>query len=135
MWAYSAKNRSAEIRIPYVSNPKGRRVGVSFPDSTANPYLACAAMLRAGLDGIKNKSHPGEPVDQDLYDSDTAGIPKVSGMLHIALEELDADREFLKKGGVFTDEVIDSFIELKMQEVTAMRASPQSLEFDLYYSC
>jgi glutamine synthetase len=135
MLAYSAKNRSAAIRIPYVSNPKGRRIEVRFPDSTANPYLAFAAMLMAGLDGIKNKIHPGEPVDQDLYDSDTTGIPKVSGMLHIALEELDADREFLKQGGVFTDEVIDSFIELKMQEVTAMRASPQPLEFDLYYSC
>ena len=89
----------------------------------------------AGLDGIKNKIHPGEPVDQDLYDSDTSGIKKVSGMLHIALEALDEDREFLKQGGVFTDEVIDSFIELKMQEVTAMRSSPQPLEFDLYYSC
>ena len=135
MLCYSAKNRSAAIRIPFDSNPKGRRIEVRFPDSTANPYLAFAAMLMAGLDGIKNKIHPGEPVDQDLYDSDTSGIPKVSGMLHIALEELDNDREFLKQGGVFTDEVIDSFIELKMQEVTAMRASPQPLEFDLYYSC
>ena len=89
----------------------------------------------AGLDGIKNKIHPGEPADQDLYEEHDASIPKVSSMLHIALEELDNDREFLKQGGVFTDEVIDSFINLKMEEVTAMRASPQPLEFDLYYSC
>ena len=89
----------------------------------------------AGLDGIKNKIHPGEPVDVDLYDADTTGIPKVCGMLHIALEELDKNREFLKAGGVFTDAVIDSFIELKMLEVTAMRATPQPLEFDMYYSC
>ena len=133
--AYSAKNRSAAIRIPFVSNPKGRRIEVRFPDSTANPYLAFAALLMAGLDGIKNKIHPGDPADQDLYEDHDNSIPKVSGMLHIALEELDKDREFLKQGGVFTDEVIDSFIDLKMEEVTAMRASPQPLEFDLYYSC
>ena len=135
MLAYSAKNRSAAIRIPFVTNPKGRRIEVRFPDSTANPYLAFAALLMAGLDGIKNKIHPGEPADQDLYEEYDASIPKVSSMLHIALEELDNDREFLKQGGVFTDEVIDSFINLKMEEVTAMRASPQPLEFDLYYSC
>jgi len=133
--AYSAKNRSAAIRIPFVSNPKGRRIEVRFPDSTANPYLAFAALLMAGLDGIKNKIHPGDPADQDLYEDHDSSIPKVSGMLHIALEELDKDREFLKQGGVFTDDVIDSFIDLKMEEVTAMRASPQPLEFDLYYSC
>ncbi len=133
--AYSAKNRSAAIRIPFVSNPKGRRIEVRFPDSTANPYLAFAALLMAGLDGIKNKIHPGDPADQDLYEDHDNSIPKVSGMLHIALEELDKDREFLKQGAVFTDEVIDSFIDLKMEEVTAMRASPQPLEFDLYYSC
>ena len=133
--AYSAKNRSAAIRIPFVSNPKGRRIEVRFPDSTANPYLAFAALLMAGLDGIKNKIHPGDPADQDLYEDHDNSIPKVSGMLHIALEELDKDREFLKQGGVFTDDVIDSFIDLKMEEVTAMRASPQPLEFDLYYSC
>ena len=89
----------------------------------------------AGLDGIKNKIHPGEPTDQDLYEGSTGSTPKVAAMLHLALEALDNDREFLKQGGVFTDEVIDSFIDLKMQEVTAMRASPQPLEFDLYYSC
>jgi glutamine synthetase len=133
--AYSAKNRSAAIRIPFVSKPKGRRIEVRFPDCTANPYLAFAALLMAGLDGIKNKINPGEPTDQDLYNSDTGGIPKVCGMLHIALEELDKDREFLKAGGVFTDTVIDSFIKLKMLEVTAMRATPQPLEFDMYYSC
>ena len=133
--AYSSKNRSAAIRIPFVANPKGRRIEVRFPDCTANPYLAFAALLMAGLDGIKNKIHPGEPVDKDLYHSDVRDIPKVCGMLHIALEELNKDREFLKHGEVFTDAVIDSFIELKMADIIAMRSSPQPLEFDLYYSC
>jgi glutamine synthetase len=133
--AYSAKNRSAAIRIPFVSSPKGRRIEVRFPDCTANPYLAFAALLMAGLDGIKNKIHPGEPTDEDLYHENTANFPKVCGMLHLALEELDKDRDFLKAGGVFTDGVIDSFIELKMQEITAMRSTPQPLEFDMYYSC
>jgi glutamine synthetase len=135
MLAYSAKNRSAAIRIPFVKNPKGRRIEVRFPDSTCNPYLAFSALLMAGLDGIKNKIHPGEPSDQDLYEDSDGSIPKVAAMLHLALEALDNDRDFLKQGGVFTDEVIDSFINLKMEEVTAMRASPQPLEFDLYYSC
>jgi glutamine synthetase len=135
MLAYSAKNRSAAIRIPFVKNPKGRRIEVRFPDSTCNPYLAFSALLMAGLDGIKNKIHPGEPSDQDLYEDSDGSIPKVAAMLHLALEALDKDRDFLKQGGVFTDEVIDSFINLKMEEVTAMRASPQPLEFDLYYSC
>ena len=135
MLAYSAKNRSAAIRIPFVKNPKGRRIEVRFPDSTCNPYLAFSALLMAGLDGIKNKIHPGEPSDQDLYEESDGSIPKVAAMLHLALEALDNDRDFLKQGGVFTDEVIDSFINLKMEEVTAMRASPQPLEFDLYYSC
>ena len=124
-----------KVRIPFVKNPKGRRIEVRFPDSTCNPYLAFSALLMAGLDGIKNKIHPGEPSDQDLYEDSDGSIPKVAAMLHLALEALDKDRDFLKQGGVFTDEVIDSFINLKMEEVTAMRASPQPLEFDLYYSC
>ncbi|KAA0445330.1 MAG: glutamine synthetase, partial [Candidatus Thioglobus sp.] len=117
---------------------KGRRIEVRFPDPTANPYLAFSAMLMAGLDGIKNKIDPGKPGDEDLYElsvAEKAKIPKVCGSLDQALEALSADREFLKAGGVFTDNVIDSFIELKMGEVTALRASPHPVEFDMYYSC
>lgn len=138
MLVYSAKNRSAAIRIPFVSNPKGRRIEVRFPDSTANPYLAFAAMLMAGLDGIKNKIDPGKPDDEDLYglsEAEKSKIPKVCGSLGQALEALNLDREFLKQGGVFTDAVINSFIELKTNEVTALRASPHPVEFDMYYSC
>ncbi|SFV57838.1 Glutamine synthetase type I [hydrothermal vent metagenome] len=137
MLAYSAKNRSAAIRIPFVSNPKGRRIEVRFPDPTANPYLAFAAMLMAGLDGIKNKIDPGKAGDEDLYElseSEKAKIPKVCGSLQDALESLDKDRDFLKEGGVFTDNVIDSFIELKTEEVTAVRSAPHPVEFDMYYS-
>ena len=133
--AYSSKNRSAAIRIPFVSNPKGRRIEVRFPDCTANPYLAFSAMLMAGIDGIKNKIHPGDPIDKNLYESVDKNLPKVCGMLHIAMEQLDKDREFLKQGGVFTDDVIDSFINLKQSEIVAMRSTPQPLEFDMYYSC
>jgi len=139
MLAYSARNRSASIRIPYESNPKGRRIEVRFPDPTANPYLAFSAMLlMAGLDGIQNKLHPGDAMDKDLYDlpaEEAAAIPTVCHSFDQALEALDADREFLKAGGVFTDDVIDAFIELKMEEVTQMRMSTHPVEFDLYYSC
>ena len=138
MLAYSARNRSASIRIPYESNPKGRRIEVRFPDPTANPYLAFSAMLMAGLDGIQNKLHPGDAMDKDLYDlpaEEAASIPTVCHSFDQALEALDADREFLKAGGVFTDDVIDAFIELKMEEVTQMRMSTHPVEFDLYYSC
>ena len=137
MLAYSEKNRSAAIRIPFVANPKGRRIEVRFPDCTANPYLVFAAMLMAGLDGIKNKIDPGKPSDEDLYElseKEKAKIPKVCSSLNQALDALDKDRDFLKVGGVFTDKVIDSFIELKMNEVTALRASPHPVEFDMYYS-
>ncbi len=137
MLAYSAKNRSAAIRIPFVSNPKGRRIEVRFPDPTANPYLAFAAMLMAGLDGIKNKIDPGKPGDADLYelsDAEKAKIPKVCSSLDQALDVLDNDRAFLTQGGVFTDVMIDAFIKLKMEEVTAMRAAPHPVEFDMYYS-
>ncbi|RFA25361.1 type I glutamate--ammonia ligase [Alkalilimnicola ehrlichii] len=136
--AYSASNRSASIRIPYVANPKARRVEVRFPDSTANPYLAFAAMLMAGLDGIQNKIHPGDAMDKDLYDlppEEEKDIPKVAFSLEGALTALDADREFLKAGGVFTDEVIDAYIALKMEEVQRLRMTTHPVEFDLYYSC
>jgi len=137
MLAYSARNRSASIRIPWVSSPKARRIEVRFPDSTANPYLAFAAMLMAGLDGIQNKIHPGEPADKDLYDlppEEAKNIPEVCYSLEQALQSLDQDREFLKSGGVFTDDVIDAYIGLKMQEVTKVRMSTHPLEFELYYS-
>jgi glutamine synthetase len=138
MLAYSARNRSASIRIPYVSNPKGRRIEVRFPDSVANPYLAFSALMMAGLDGIKNQIHPGEAMDKDLYDlppEEEAEIPQVAFSLDQALEELDKDRDFLKAGGVFTDDVIDSYIALKQEEVERMRLATNPVEFDLYYSC
>ena len=137
MLAYSARNRSASIRIPWVANPKGRRIEVRFPDSTANPYLGFAAMLMAGLDGIQNKIHPGDAADKDLYDlppEEAKNIPEVCYSLEQALQALDADRGFLKAGGVFTDDVIDAYIALKMQEVTKVRMSTHPLEFELYYS-
>jgi glutamine synthetase len=137
MLAYSARNRSASIRIPYVSNPKGRRIEVRFPDSSSNPYLAFAAMMMAGLDGIQNKIHPGDPSDKDLYHlppEEDAKIPRVCHSLDMALDHLDKNRGFLTKGGVFTDDLIDAYIELKMQEVTRFRMTTHPIEFDLYYS-
>ena len=138
MLAYSARNRSASIRIPFISNPKGRRIEVRFPDSTANPYLAFAAMLMAGLDGIQNKIHPGDAMDKDLYDlppEEEKNLPKVAFSLEGALNALDQDREFLKKGGVFTDDMIDAYLALKQQEVQRIRMSVHPVEYDLYYSC
>lgn len=137
MLAYSARNRSASIRIPFVGNPKGRRIEVRFPDPTANPYLAFSAMLMAGLDGIKNKIHPGDAMDKDLYDlpaEEAAEIPTVCHSLDQALDALDEDRAFLTEGGVFTDDMIDGYIELKMEEVTRLRMETHPAEFDLYYS-
>lgn len=137
MLAYSARNRSASIRIPYDVSPKGRRLEIRFPDSTANPYLAFTAMLMAGLDGIANKIHPGEPMDKDLYDlppEEEAEIPKVCHAFDQALAALDNDRGFLKAGGVFTDDVIDAYIKLKMDEVTRLRMTTHPVEFDMYYS-
>lgn len=137
MLAYSARNRSASIRIPYVQNPKGRRIEVRFPDSTANPYLAFSAMLMAGLDGIQNKIHPGDAMDKDLYDlppEEEKAIPQVSYSFDMSLDALSKDRAFLTKGGVFTDDVIDAYIDLKMQEVTRFRMSTHPVEFDMYYS-
>jgi len=135
--AYSARNRSASIRIPYVSNPKGRRIEVRFPDPTANPYFAFAAMMMAGLDGVMNKIHPGEPADKNLYDlppEEDKKIPTVCSSLDMALEALDKDREFLTRGGVFSDGMIDAYINLKMDEVTRFRMTTHPVEFDMYYS-
>jgi glutamine synthetase len=137
MLAYSARNRSASIRIPYVTNPKARRVEIRFPDSTANPYLAFAAMLMAGLDGIKNQIDPGEAMDKDLYDlppEEEAAIPQVAFSFDEALAALDGDRDFLKGGGVFTDDVIDGYLELKNEEVQRLRMATNPVEFDMYYS-
>ncbi len=137
MLAYSARNRSASIRIPYVSNPKARRIEVRFPDSAANPYFAFSAMMMAGLDGIQNKIHPGEAMDKDLYDlppEEEKNIPQVCFALDQALDALDKDRDFLKAGGVFTDDVIDAYIKLKMEEVTRLRMTTHPVEFDMYYS-
>jgi len=138
MLAYSARNRSASIRIPWVSNPKARRIEVRFPDSCANPYFAFAAMMMAGLDGIQNKIHPGEPADKDLYDlepEEVKDIPQVCHSLDMALEHLDRDREFLTRGGVFTNDVINAYMGLKMQEITRFRMSTHPVELELYYSC
>src|SRR5512137_837314 len=135
--AYSARNRSASCRIPYVSNPKGRRVEVRFPDPTANPYLAFAALMMAGLDGVQNKIHPGEPMDKNLYDlepEEAAKIPHPCASLDEALDHLDKDREFLTRGGVFSNDMIDAYIALKMEEVTRFRMTTHPVEFDMYYS-
>ena len=137
MLAYSARNRSASIRIPYVPNPKARRIEVRFPDPGANPYLAFAAMMMAGLDGIQNKIHPGEASDKDLYDlppEEEKKIPTVCHSLDMALEALNKDREFLTRGGVFTNDLIDAYIDLKMQDVTRFRMTTHPIEFDMYYS-
>ena len=135
--AYSARNRSASIRIPYVSNPKARRIEVRFPDSMANPYLAFSAMLMAGLDGINNKIHPGDAMDKDLYDlppEEEKNLDLVAFSLEEALLALDADREFLKAGDVFSDDLIDAYIDLKMENVTRLRMTTHPVEFDMYYS-
>jgi glutamine synthetase len=135
--AYSAKNRSASCRIPHVANPKAKRMEIRFPDPTANPYLAFAAMLMAGLDGIENKIDPGQAMDKDLYDlppAELAEIPTVCGSLREALASVDADRAFLTKGGVFTDEQIDAYIELKKEECDRYDMTPHPVEFDMYYS-
>ena len=135
--AYSARNRSASIRIPYVASPKARRIEVRFPDSTGNPYFAFTAMLMAGLDGIQNKIHPGEAMDKDLYDlspEEEAELPTVCFSLDQALEELDKDRAFLTAGDVLSNDLIDAYIELKSEDVTLLRKSTHPVEFDMYYS-
>ena len=135
--AYSARNRSASIRIPYESNPKGRRIEVRFPDSMANPYLAFSALMLAGLDGILNKIHPGDAMDKDLYDlppEEEKDLKLVAFSLDEALNALDQDRDFLKAGDVFSDDLIDAYIELKMENVTRLRMTTHPVEFDMYYS-
>ena len=135
--AYSSRNRSASIRIPYVANPKGKRIETRFPDCTANPYYAFTALLMAGLDGIENKIHPGDAMDKNLYDlppEELKDVPTVAHSLREALEALDKDRAFLKKGDVMTDDQIDAYIELKMEEVYKMEHTPHPVEFQMYYS-
>jgi len=135
--AYSARNRSASCRIPFSPSPKGKRVEIRFPDPSANPYLCYSALLMAGLDGIQNKLHPGEPMDKDLYDlppEELKEIPTVCGSLREAMESLDADRNFLKAGGVMDDDQINAYIELKMEEVDRYEQTPHPVEFDMYYS-
>lgn len=135
--AYSARNRSASCRIPYATSPKAKRVEVRFPDPTANPYLAFAAMLMAGMDGIKNKIHPGDAMDKDLYDlppEELKQIPTVAGSLREALEALAADHEFLLAGGVFTKDQIESYITLKWDDVYRFEHTPHPVEFEMYYS-
>ncbi len=137
MLAYSARNRSASIRIPYEPSPKGKRIEVRFPDPTANPYLAFAAMLMAGIDGIQNKIHPGDAADKDLYDlppEEGKAIPTVASSLKMALDALDADRGFLTAGDVFTDDMIDGYIELKSEEIETLDMTTHPVEFDMYYS-
>ncbi|AVX04546.1 type I glutamate--ammonia ligase [Maritalea myrionectae] len=135
--AYSARNRSASCRIPFGSSPKAKRVEVRYPDPMANPYLAFSALLMAGLDGIKNKINPGDPMDKDLYElpaEELKEIPTVASSLREALEALDSDRDFLKAGGVFDDDQIDAYIALKMEEVIRFEHTPHPVEFDMYYS-
>jgi glutamine synthetase len=137
MLAYSAHNRSASIRVPYTNSEKARRIEVRFPDCASNPYFGFAAMLMAGLDGIQNKIHPGDATDQNLYalsKEEAAHIPTVCSSLEQALEALDRDRAFLKTGNVFSDDLIDAYIELKMIEVDRFRMAPHPIEFDMYYS-
>jgi glutamine synthetase len=135
--AYSARNRSAACRIPWTTNPKAKRVEVRFPDPLCNPYLGFAAMLMAGMDGVKNKLDPGPAVDKDLYDlppQELKEIPTVCGSLRQALEEMSKDRDFLKAGGVFDDDFIDAYIDLKMTEVIRFEHTPHPVEFEMYYS-
>ena len=135
--AYSARNRSAACRIPYASSPNGKRVEVRYPDPAANPYLTFTAMLMAGLDGIENRIHPGDPIDKNLYDlppEELKDIPTVCGSLREALDCLDSDRDFLKKGDVLSDDLIDGYLELKWGEVYALEHTPHPIEFQMYYS-
>jgi glutamine synthetase len=136
--AYSSRNRSASIRIPWVSSPKAKRIEVRFPDPMGNPYLTFVALLMAGLDGIENRIDPGPAMDKNLYDlppREQKQVPEVCGSLREALENLDQDRAFLKKGGVMDDDFIDSYIELKMEEVMRLQLHPHPVEFDMYYKC
>ncbi|SBV97512.1 glutamine synthetase [uncultured Alphaproteobacteria bacterium] len=135
--AYSARNRSASCRIPYATSPKAKRIEIRFPDPTANPYLAFTAMMMAGLDGIQNKIHPGDPMDKDLYDlppEELKGIPTVCGSLREALQSLEADHDFLTKGDVFTKDLIEGYINLRWEEVFHFEHTPHPVEYEMYYS-
>jgi glutamine synthetase len=135
--AYSARNRSASCRIPYGTGPKSKRVEVRFPDAMANPYLAYAALMMAGLDGIQNKTHPGEAMDKNLYDlppAELAQVPTVCGSLREALDSLEADHDFLLKGDVFSADQIEAYVEIKRAEVARWEMTPSPVEFDMYYS-
>lgn len=135
--AYSARNRSAAIRIPHVNNPKGRRIEVRFPDPTANPYLAFSAMVMAGIDGIQKKTHPGQPMDKDLYDlppEELVDIPTVCGSLEQAVDNLRQNHEFLLQGDVFSRDFINSYIQLREAEISQVRSLVHPFEFELYYS-
>lgn len=135
--AYSARNRSASIRIPYTTNEKARRIEVRFPDAATNPYLAFSAMLMAGLDGIKNQIHPGDPMDKDLYNlppEEAAELNTVAGSLTEAIQALKTDNQFLKEGGVFSDDLINGYIALKEEEILRLTMTTHPVEFDLYYS-
>jgi glutamine synthetase len=134
--AYSARNRSAAVRVPLVTSGKARRIEVRFPDPSSNPYLAFTAMMMAGLDGVQNKIHPGDPIDKNLYELEGAEAEKVPhpcASLDEALSSLDKDRAFLTKGGVFSNDMLDAYIELKMEEVTKFRMTTHPIEFDMYY--
>ena len=135
--AYSSRNRSASCRIPYATSPKGKRVEIRFPDPTANPYLAFSAMLMAGLDGIENRIHPGDAMDKNLYDlppEELKDVPTVSASLREALDALASSNDFLKRGEVFSDELINGYLELKWEEVMAFETTTHPIEFDMYYS-
>src|SRR5207249_5699058 len=135
--AYSAQNRSTAIRVPLMTNQKARRIEVRFPDPTCKPYLAFTPMMMAGLDGVQNKIHPGDPIDKNLYDlspEEAKDVPHPCASLDEALSNLDKDRGFLTRGGVFSDDMIDAYIELKMEEVTRFRMTTHPVEFDMYYS-
>ncbi len=135
--AYSSRNRSASCRIPYVTSPKGKRVEVRFPDPTACTYLAFAAMLMAGLDGVANKIHPGEAIDKNLYElppKELAKVPTVCGSLREALQALEKDNAFLKRGDVFTDDLLEAYLALKWDECLAYETMPHPIEYKMYYS-
>jgi glutamine synthetase len=135
--AYSSRNRSASVRIPWVTSPKAKRIEVRFPDAMGAPYLAFSALLMAGLDGIENRIDPGQALDKNLYDlppRERTKVPEVCGSLREALQHLDKDRAFLKKGGVMDDDFIDAYTELKMEEVRRFETHPHPVEFDMYYS-
>jgi glutamine synthetase len=134
--AYSARNRSASCRIPHGTGAKAKRVEVRFPDPAGNMYLTYVALLMAGLDGIEKKIHPGDPLDKNLYDlppEELKNVPTVCGSLREALSALDADRDFLKKGGVMSDDMIDAYMELKYEELDRFETHPHPVEFEMYY--